>query len=194
MRRWRAWAVVGAAVVGGALLQGASAVPGYHGTDHWAFLVAAIGSLLVLVVETILIAWSITAIARREEISPPEWSLVGWAAIVAVAAFAVVAFLPYATPLVWTLAIMLLPAAALGSWNAFRGFTALAHHPIQAVLATLVLIVTGALGVGVAFASGFFLTGFLGAIAAWAWMGVIGALLMAWWAHLLTRSRRSAPS
>jgi len=190
MRRWAVWWGLALVVVVAALLQGLSTMPGYSDTSTWAFWVAVSGSFVMLVAEILLVAWLASALAQDMPLAPPSAALVVWSCIVAVAAVAVVAYAPHAVPLIWTVAIIVLPATALGRWDPLRGFVAFARHPGQAVAATMLLIVSGVAGMGVAFAAGFFLPGFLGGLAAWGWVGIVGAAFLLWWSRLLARPRR----
>ena len=183
--RWLPWLTLTIVVAGGAVVQGATATPGYAGTESAWFWVAVAGSVLALLAEAIALPWAAGAIARGAALARPTGSLIAWAAIVTVIVLLVAVLAPLTLPAVWALAIVLLAGAATGRWNAFAAFRAFARHPWGASLALLTALVVGVLGVVVALTSGVLLTGFLGGLVAWAWIGVVGAALLGWWTRLL---------
>ncbi len=93
--------------------------------------------------------------------------------------------MPLAIPLVWTVALVVLPSAALGRANPLAALGPFRRRLWAASAAVLVMLLTGAAGAVVALTSGLFLTGFLGGLVAWAWVGITGAALLVWWSRLL---------
>jgi len=184
---WRGATLLAGAIILGALAQAATAIPGYSGTDSIAFRLATVGSLLVLVLQTILIAWAATAIARNSPLGRLPWALAAWAVLLDAIVVVVATLLPVALPLAWALALVVLPSAATGRWRPLAAFSPFRRHPWRASAALVVMLLTGVLGVVVGLTTGLFLTGILGGLVLWLWVGVLGALLMLWWARLLLR-------
>lgn len=182
------WTVLVAAVVIGALAQAATAIPGYAGVDSTAFLLAGVGSAAALILQTIALAWSASALGARIPLGSPRWSLLAWGVLVALILLMVATIAPFALPVAWTVALIVLPAAALGRWNPLAGLRPFRGHPWRASVAVLVMLLAGVLGVVVAALTGLFLTGFLGGLVAWLWFGAAAGALLAWWARLLAHA------
>lgn len=185
----RAWLVLLAAVVVGALLQGASAVPGLGTAAAGWFAAQVVASVVVLVAEVAVLAWAARAIALRSALGRLTATLVAWSAIVVVVTAAVAVVLPFAVPLVLVVAICLLVEAAAGGRNALRGLRVFRRTPLRAVLSALVVVVAAALSWVVALVAGFFLTGALGGAATWLWFGAVAGLLLVRWTRLAVRAR-----
>jgi len=185
----RAWLVLLAAVVVGALLQGASAVPGLGTAAAGWFAAQVVASVVVLVAEVAVLAWAARAIALRSALGRLTATLVAWSAIVVVVTAAVAVVLPFAVPLVLVVAICLLVEAAAGGRNALRGLRVFRRTPLRAVLSALVVVVAAALSWVVALVAGFFLTGALGGAVTWLWFGAVAGLLLVRWTRLAVRAR-----
>lgn len=185
----RAWVALLATIVLGALVQGATAIPGYAGVDSVAFRLALIASLLALAIEAVALPWAASAIGRRTRLAGPPTALIVWAVVIAFCAVLVATLVPLATPVLWVIALIVLPGAALGRWSPLAAFRPWRVAPWRASIAVLVMLLTGVLGVVVALTTGLFLTGILGGVITWLWVGVVGAALMIWWARLLPRAR-----
>lgn len=185
----RAWLVLLAAVVVGALLQGASAVPGLGTAAAGWFAAQVVASVVVLVAEVAVLAWAARAIALRSALGRLTATLVAWSAIVVVVTAAVAVVLPFAVPLVLVVALCLLVEAAAGGRNALRGLRVFRRTPLRAVLSALVVVVAAALSWVVALVAGFFLTGALGGAVTWLWFGAVAGLLLVRWTRLAVRAR-----
>jgi hypothetical protein len=185
--RWLAWVVLAVAIAGGALVEGATASPGYVSTASVWFWVAVAVSVLALLAETITLPWAAGAIVRRTGLGRLPWSLVGWGAILTFVTLLVAVLAPLALFVLWPLEVILLAGAATGRWQAFWAFRAFARHPWRASLATFLALLAGLLGVVVALTSGLLLTGFLGGLVAWLWVGTVGTALLLWWTRLVER-------
>jgi len=185
----RAWLVLLAAVVVGALLQGASAIPGLGTAAAGWFAAQVVASVVVLVAEVAVLAWAARAIALRSALGRLTATLVAWSAIVVVVTAAVAVVLPFAVPLVLVVAICLLVEAAAGGRNALRGLRVFRRTPLRAVLSALVVVVAAALSWVVALVAGFFLTGALGGAVTWLWFGAVAGLLLVRWTRLAVRAR-----
>ncbi len=183
-----AWIVLLGAVVVGAVLQGASAVPGLGTAATGWFAVQVVGSLVVLVAEVAVLAWAARAIVLRSALGRLPALLVAWSAVAVVVTAAVAVVLPFAVPLVLVVVACLLVEAAAGGRNALRGLRVFRRTPVRAVLAGLVVVVVAALSWVVALVSGFFLTGALGGAVMWLWFGVVAGLLLIWWTRLALRA------
>ena len=185
----RAWLVLLAAVVVGALLQGASAIPGLGTAAAGWFAAQVVASVVVLVAEVAVLAWAARAIALRSALGRLTATLVAWSAIVVVVTAAVAVVLPFAVPLVLVVALCLLVEAAAGGRNALRGLRVFRRTPLRAVLSALVVVVAAALSWVVALVAGFFLTGALGGAVTWLWFGAVAGLLLVRWTRLAVRAR-----
>jgi len=185
----RAWLVLLAAVVVGALLQGASAIPGLGTAAAGWFAAQVVASVVVLVAEVAVLAWAARAIALRSALGRLTATLVAWSAIVVVVTAAVAVVLPFAVPLVLVVALCLLVESAAGGRNALRGLRVFRCTPLRAVLSALVVVVAAALSWVVALVAGFFLTGALGGAATWLWFGAVAGLLLVRWTRLAVRAR-----
>jgi hypothetical protein len=175
-----------AAVVGGAVVQGALAAPGLGRIPDALFVLLVGVSVVALVAQLVLAARGALAVAegRRGRGAAALGVLAAWAAIVVLAAAVAGVLLPPALPFVLVVALCVLPAAARGRGNALAGFRAFRDRPWSAVLATLVsLLAVAGCAVG-ALLSGFFLTGALGGAVMWLGFGAVGAALLLWWTRL----------
>lgn len=182
---WRPWALLGGAIVGGALVQGVTAIPGYSGLGGALFVLAVLGSVAALVLEAIALPWAASAIGRGEPLGRLRGSLVAWGALIALVVLVFATLAPLALPVVWTIALVVLPSAAPGRWNPLTALRPFRHRPWAASAAVLVMLLVGIVSAIVALATGLFLTGFLGGLVAWAWIGVVGTALLLWWSRLL---------
>jgi hypothetical protein len=193
--RAAAWLVLLGAVVVGAVLQGASAVPGLGTAASGWFAVQVVGSLVVLVAEVAVLAWAARAIALRSSLGRLTATLVAWSALVVVVTAAVAVVLPFAVPLVLVVALCLLVEAAAGERKALRGLRVFRRTPVRSVLVALVVVVVAVLSWVVALVAGFFLIGALGGAVTWLWFGVVAGLLLVRWTRLAVHAReREAPA
>lgn len=186
--RGTGWLVVLASVVVGAVVQAATAVPGL-GTASTPVLVAdAAVSVVALVLELALLAWATRAIVHRAPLGRLPGRLLLWSLLVAVVTAIVAIVLGAGVVLVLIAALCVLPAAAAGERNAFKGFRVLRRTPVRAVVAALVTILVAGVTWVVALAAGLFLTGALGGLVMWLVFGVLLALLLLWWTRLAARA------
>lgn len=182
--RGTGWLVVLASVVVGAVVQAATAVPGL-GTASTPVLVAdAAVSVVALVLELALLAWATRAIVHRAPLGRLPGRLLLWSLLVAVVTAIVALVLGAGVVLVLIAALCVLPAAAAGERNAFKGFRVFRRTPVRAVVAALVTILVAGVTWVVALAAGLFLTGALGGLVMWLVFGVLLALLLLWWTRL----------
>ena len=191
MRVGAAWAALITAMIGGALLQGVTALPGSLGPGA-GLIWAAIASSALLFHQLLTMTLAAVAIAgARPGARLGARLTVGAAAIataVVVAVGVIVAVLaPLALPVVAVPALCALPAAARGR-GIRAGFGVFAHAPVRATLATLVTILLSVLTWVIAVAAGLFLAGAAGGVAMWLWFGIVGALQLLWWARLQARA------
>jgi len=186
--RGTGWLVVLGSVVVGAAVQAATAVPGL-GTASTPVLVAdAAVSVVALVLELALLAWATRAIVHREPLGRLPGRLLLWSLLVAVVTAIVALVLGAGVVLVLIAALCVLPAAAAGERNAFKGFRVFRRTPVRAVVAALVTILVAGVTWVVALAAGLFLTGALGGLVMWLVFGVLLALLLLWWTRLAARA------
>lgn len=186
--RGTGWLVVLGSVVVGAAVQAATAVPGL-GTASTPVLVAdAAVSVVALVLELAPLAWATRAIVHREPLGRLPGRLLLWSLLVAVVTAIVALVLGAGVVLVLIAALCVLPAAAAGERNAFKGFRVFRRTPVRAVVAALVTILVAGVTWVVALAAGLFLTGALGGLVMWLVFGVLLALLLLWWTRLAARA------
>lgn len=191
MRPGPAWAALITAVVGGALLQGVTALPGSAGPGA-GLIWAAIASSALLFLELLTMTLAAVAIAGARPGTRLAVGAAAVAAAVVVAVGVIVAVLaPLALPIVAVLALCALPAAACGR-GIRAAFGVFAHAPVRAIVAGLVSIVLSVLTWVVAVAAGLFLAGVAGGAAMWLWFGIAGSLQLLWWARLQARAQPHA--
>ncbi|WP_431778621.1 hypothetical protein [Microbacterium aurantiacum] len=185
--------VLGAAVVLGALAQGFSAAPGLGRMPFPAFLAVAAASALALALQLAATAW-----AARRIVAPQSRAHAGlalaWAAVLVLIGAILSALFPPAGLLAAIAATFVLPAAAAGHAGALSGFGVVRRHPWRALLLMLGVIVLGGVSLVVSIATGLFLTGIVGGIAAWLWFGVVIAWLLLWGARLAVRESAARPT
>ena len=186
------WIAIVVAVVLGAVLQAATAVPGLGTASSPWFTVQVVVSVLVLVAEISVVAWACRALVRREGQGRLSTRLVLWSAVVVLVSLVVAVVVLPAVVLVLIAALCVLPAATSGERNALRGFRVFRRTPVRAILASVAVVVVTVLTWVVALVAGFFLTGALGGAAMWLWFGLVGALLLLWWTRL--HDRAAAPA
>lgn len=176
------------AVALGALLQGLTATPGLGRMPAAAFAAMAAASVLILVAQLAVAAWSVHALMVRGAARP--WApLIAWAAVIVVVGATATILFPPAGVLVALAALFVLPAAAAGERRALRGFRVFARVPGRAALVVLGGIVCIGVSIVVAIATGLFLTGTIGGATAWLWFGIGGAALLAWSTRLAMIAR-----
>ena len=186
--RGRAWAVAVAAVVVGALVQAATAVPGL-GTASTAQLVGlTVLAALALVVELAVLAWSARTIGGVAPHGRLGGRLLLWSAVVVVVAAVVGVVLAKELVLVLVAALCVLPEAAAGEGNALTGFRVFRRTPLRSIGAALVVVLLAVVSWVVALAAGLFLTGALGGLVMWLWFGVVLLLLLVWWSRRVARA------
>jgi hypothetical protein len=176
-------------IVVGAVLQSLTAAPGLGRMAAWLFVLATVGSAVVLWAQVVLLAWTTSSIARRRGLGRIPVPLLGWTAVGVAVAMAAGIVLPWLLPLVGIAALCILPAVAAGRGPG-SGFAVFRRSPWRAVAAALVAIVAAIASWAVALIAGLFLTGLLGGAAMWLWFGIVGAALLLWWARLGERAVR----
>lgn len=191
MTRLRAGLLLAVTVIGGAILQAMTALPGYTQADPTIGWVAG-ASALVLVVQ--LWAGSVAVVRLCGE-RPAVRRAGAWAAVVVVGGVVVAVLVPPAVVLYATVASAVGAAAASGRPLRLAA-TVFRHAPVRAVLATILALVLSVVSWVVAVVSGFFLTGVLGGIAMWVWFSVVGAVLLGVWTRVqrIVASRAPAPA
>ncbi|MBN9606763.1 MAG: hypothetical protein J0G30_09150 [Actinomycetales bacterium] len=174
------------AIGAGAGLQALSALPGLGGDPDALFVLEALGSLVVLVVEFAVLA-AATAVLVAPERGRFSRPLLGWSA--AVSALAILAGVVSAllVPVAAVLGLVILPASALGG-RGLGGFGVFRRHPVRAAFAAVGSLLLAVLLVVGALLAGFLLTGAIGGLVLWSGLGVVGALLLLGWAHLHARA------
>ncbi|MET2010382.1 hypothetical protein ABXJ56_02430 [Microbacterium chocolatum] len=185
--------VLGAAVVLGALAQGFSADPGLGRMPFLAFLAVAAASALALALQLAATAW-----AARRIVVPDARAHAGlalaWAAVLVLIGAVLSALFAPAGLLAAIAATFILPAAAAGRAGALAGFGVVRRHPWRALTLMLGVIVLGGVSLVVSIATGLFLTGTIGGIAAWLWFGVVIAWLLLWGTRLAVREPATRPT
>ena len=121
-RRSVPWLVMSATVVVGAGVQAATAAPGLGNESSGAFVVAALASLVAVVVEVALLAWAAHAVVQRSRLGRLPLGLVVWSLVVVLVLSVVSVLVAPAVLLVLVAALCVLPAAAAGERNALKGF------------------------------------------------------------------------
>ena len=140
-------------------------------------LLTVAGWLLILAVHS---AWEL----RPFKIQRPRLMLYTATLVVATAAAWVVS--PYLVPPVLLLALTQVPAVVAGVRTPFRTtWTAFRRRPIRAVLAVILSVICAPLSWLVSLMAGFFVTGPLGSILAWLWLGIVALVLLCLWTSLL---------
>lgn len=190
-RRSVPWLVMSATVVVGAGVQAATAAPGLGNESSGAFVVAALASLVAVVVEVALLAWAAHAVVQRSRLGRLPLGLVVWSLVVVLVLSVVSVLVAPAVLLVLVAALCVLPAAAAGERNALKGFRVFRRTPLRTVLAALAVVLLGVLSWLVALVAGFFLTGALGGAVTWLWFGALSALALVWWTHRAGRAQRA---
>ncbi len=187
----RAWPVLLGAVVGNALLQALLVAPFVTPSFSFLFLALFFASFVVLVATLALVVAGLRVTAAGSGVRRPRWSeWVASAAVVLAVALASVAS-TWLAPVAVVIVIIVLAGVALGRGTA--GFATFRHHPVRAILLTVltlvVLVLVGPPGLGTLLA-GFFITGWPGALVSWLGFGTAGVLLLASWTALSLRPRR----
>jgi len=177
------WLVIAAAVLLGAVLQAASAVPGLDtATSAW-FTVQVVASVVFVVAEVCALAWACRALVRREHLGRPRLRLVLWSAVFVLASLVAAVVAAPAVALVLIAALCVLPASAAGERNALKGLRVFRRTPVRTLLASLAVAFAVLLSWVVALVAGFFLTGALGGVVMWLWFGLVATLALLWWTH-----------
>ncbi|TQK20301.1 hypothetical protein FBY40_2830 [Microbacterium sp. SLBN-154] len=171
--------VAAAAIVVGALLQAATAVPGLGRVAPVWFVLAALASLLVLWGQLSSLTWAITAL-DRDAASVRVLPIAAWSGITLIVVGVLLVVFPPGAALAGLAALFILPGASAGMGRAVGGAgRTIRRHPWRSVLLALgavIALVTLAIA---AVASGLFLTGFLGGAAMWIAFGTAAAVLLA---------------
>ena len=191
----RAWPVLLVAVVVNALLQAVLVAPFVTPSFSILFVALFFASFVVLVAALAAVVAGLRIAARGAGRGRPSWSeWVASAAVVLAVALASLAS-TWLAPVAVMIAIIVLAGVALGHGAA--GFAAFRHHPVRAILLTLVtlvvLVLVGPPGLGTLLA-GFFITGWPGAALTWLGFGTAGTLLLIAWTALSFRSLSEARS
>jgi hypothetical protein len=160
----------------------------------WTFGLLVVGSLLVMVVSIALMTGAAiaavdghprTALSRAGQ----RPSVAAWVLGLAVLALAGAVVNPLIAPLVLLLGTFVLPAVAAGARHpVVAGFGAVARRPLLYLLAVAGFLILIALSWLLALVLGFFVTGFLGALATWVWFGAVAAVVLCLWCVLYRRA------
>jgi hypothetical protein len=175
----RGWPAFAAAVLGNAAVQALTVLPGVTPAWTTSFLALFLASFAAIVLAAAVVA--ATAAAVR-----PVWprgTLIAVVALLVLAVAGLSLLTTYVIPVAvaggaWWLGVV---AGRHRPGAAFRVFR---DRPVAAVLAVLVTILLVVIGWVAAFGLGFFVTGWLSALLTWIIFGVVGVVLIAWWAGL----------
>lgn len=181
-------ALVGAVVLANAMVQALCVAPGVTPAASPAFLGLLAASVVALVAAaTALIALVGTIGGRRPRVLRALAAVV--VSIVVVGALAIVS----PATLVPSLLVALVSASPAGNAQAttLSGPRAFARHPTRAVLLAVLTVLALVVLSTAAVLFGFFVTGWAGALATWAFGGAIAAVLVHAWARLAARPRGS---
>ncbi|SIT75574.1 hypothetical protein [Microbacterium sp. RU33B] len=194
MSRLFAWILLGAVIVFGAITQTMTSVAGSAPADTTARVLLALLSALLLFGEVVIATVATTTITTPE-VSPSWQPVAAWAGILLVLLVAAALVWPPLPILVAVAACVVLPAAASGRYDAWRGFAVFRTTPGRAAAAMASTLVAVVIGAVIALLTGFFLTPLMGAVVFWLFAGAAGAALLLWWTRLWSRSASvSAPS
>lgn len=176
--------VAAAAIVIGALLQAATAVPGLGRVAPVWFVLAALASLLVLWAQLSGLTWAIMALDRGAA-SVRVLPIAAWSGITLIVVGVLLVVVPLGAALAGLAALFVLPGASSGMGHALReAGRMIRRHPWRSVLLALGAIIALVTLAVVAVAAGLFLTGLLGGMAMWIAFGTAAAVLLAAAAHL----------
>jgi hypothetical protein len=170
--------ILAAAIILGAVLQAATAVPGIGRAAPTTFLLAAAASVATLWAQVTALAWA-TAAFGRPAASVRLAGVAMWSGIVVLLAGTLLVIAPLAAILIGLAALFILPATVAGVDRTVpEAARTLRRHPWRAIVLALgALIAVAVLAVGAA-ATGLFLTGFFGGVAMWIAFGTAGAVLL----------------
>lgn len=169
--------VLAAAIMLGAVLQAATAVPGLGRAAPTTFLLAATASVVTLWVQVTALVWATSALGRPAA-SVRLAPLAMWSAIIVLLAGVLLVLAPLAAVVVGLAALFVLPAAVAGRRTVSEAARTIRRHPWRAVVLALgALIAVALLAVGAA-AAGLFMTGFVGGAVMWVAFGTAGAVLL----------------
>lgn len=153
----------------------------------WTFVVRVIGSIALMVVAAWLLALAVRSGVDGVPFRVRRPSVMLWtAAVVLLSAAGWAVLTPYVVPVVLFAGLAVIPAVVIGEWNPFRaGWSALVAHPIRSILLIVLSVALAPISWFASLAAGFFVTGPLGAILAWLWLGVVALFLLMLWSKLL---------
>lgn len=180
-RRWR---LLTAVVVGNALIQAVTVLPGAVPGFTVLFVTLFLLSLLALVVGLALIAAAVVVPGSGRVVPLPsgrQWVASALAPLLVAAAGLLG---PFVVPVAVLPATVLLAGAGAGP--ATSGRRALRPgHVAAVVLSALATVVIAAAGWVLALLAGFFVTGFWAASVTWLCVGAAGVGVLRWWSVLL---------
>lgn len=181
---------VGATIVVTAAVQAALVALAAVPSSDLGYMLMAAASLVVAIAAMAVLATVIAgAIVPDHGLrrALPTGGTLGWASLIAVAAFLAAILLTVLVPFVLVVGLISLPSVAAGRHPA-SGFTALRGTALRSVLAVVVSIAVVAVAWVISVALGLLVTGWLGAAITWLAFGTIAALLLWWWSARALRA------
>jgi hypothetical protein len=179
----RAWPVLLAAVGGNAVVQALLVAPFVTPGGSVPFLALALASFCAIIGSLGVVVGRLRSLVSG---AGRAWTV--WAACLAVVLAVGLAALASSWLVPPTLTVVLILLAGIAVGRGAAGFVAFRHHPVRAILLTLVaLLMVGLLWLGTLLL-GFFITGWPAALPSWLAFGLVGVLLLTAWTSLASRS------